>query len=143
MSIKLNSLRLPIILCLFLINLTLFSQIRIVSPYSRFGIGDLSDNNNAWNLSMGQLGIGIRSPSHVNYANPASFSAFDSVSFVFEGGFSGEFVNLTSDVQNVNRNYASLGYLLFGMPVNRWWKTSLGLVPFSDVGPPVCRLRRD
>jgi hypothetical protein len=134
MSIKLNSLRLPIILCLFLINLTMFSQIRIVSPYSRFGIGDLSDNNNAWNLSMGQLGIGIRSPSHVNYANPASFSAFDSVSFVFEGGFSGEFVNLTSDVQNVNRNYASLGYLLFGMPVNRWWKTSLGLVPFSDVG---------
>ena len=134
MSIKPNSLRIPIILCLFFINLTLFAQIQIVSPYSRFGIGDLSDNNNAWNLTMGQLGIGLRSTSHVNYANPASYSAFDSLSFVFEGGFNGEFVKLSSDFQTVNRNYASLGYLLFGMPVNRWWKTSLGLVPFSDVG---------
>ncbi|MCX6304197.1 MAG: hypothetical protein NT040_04455 [Bacteroidetes bacterium] len=134
MSIKPNSLRLPIILCLFFLNILVFSQIRIVSPYSRFGIGDLSDNNNAWNLSIGQLGIGLRSPQHVNYTNPASYSAFDSLSFVFEGGFTGEFVNLKSDLQNVNRNYASLGYLLFGMPVNKWWKTSLGLIPFSDVG---------
>jgi hypothetical protein len=111
-----------------------FSQIQIVSPYSRFGIGDLSDNNNAYNMSMGQLGIGVRSPYHVNITNPASYSAFDSLSFVFEGGVSGEFVSLKSDYQSVNRNYASLGYLLFGMPVNKWWKTSLGLVPFSDVG---------
>jgi hypothetical protein len=134
MSITPNSLRLPFILSLFLLNLSLFSQIRIVSPYSRFGVGDLSDNNNAWNLSMGQLGIGLRSPYHVNFANPASYSAFDSLSFVFEGGFNGEFVSLQSDFQTANRNYASLGYLLFGMPVNKWWKTSLGLVPFSDVG---------
>jgi len=134
MSIKPDRLRLPLIVCLLFLHLILFSQIRIVSPYSRFGIGDLSDNNNAWNLSMGQLGIGLRSPHHVNYANPASYSAFDSLSFVFEGGLNGEFVNLKSDLQNVNRTYASLGYLLFGMPVNKWWKTSVGLIPFSDVG---------
>ncbi len=134
MSIIPNRLRLPIIFCLFFLNLSLFAQIRIVSPYSRFGVGDLSDNNNAWNLSMGQLGIGLYNPRHVNYTNPASYSAFDSLSFVFQGGLSGEFVSLKSDYQSVNRNYASLGYLLFGMPVNRWWKTSIGLVPFSDVG---------
>ena len=91
-------------------------------------------------MAMGQLGIGIQSPYHVNYANPASFSAFDSLSFVFEGGFSGEFVSLTSNFQNVNRSTASLGYLLFGMPVNRWWKTSLGLVPYSDVGYNVANI---
>jgi hypothetical protein len=143
MSIKPISLRLPILFCLIFLQLSLFSQIQIVSPYSRFGIGDLSsDNNNAWNMSMGQLGIGMRSPTHVNIANPASYTAFDSLSFIFEGGFSGEFVNLKSDIQNVNRNYASLGYLLFGMPVNRWWKTSLGLVPFSDVGYSVANLEK-
>jgi hypothetical protein len=134
MSIKPNSLRFLILLSLFFLNLISFSQIQIVSPYSRFGIGDLSDNNNAWNMSMGQLGIGARSPYHVNFTNPASYSAFDSLSFVFEGGLNGEFISLKSDYQSVNRNYASLGYLLFGMPVNKWWKTSIGLVPFSDVG---------
>jgi hypothetical protein len=134
MSVKPHSLRISIILCFVVLSLTLFAQIRIISPYSRFGIGDLAGNNNAWNLSMGQIGIGIRSPSHVNFINPASYSAFDSISFVFEGGFRGDFITLKSDVQTVNRNYGSLGYLLFGMPVNRWWKTSLGLIPFSDVG---------
>jgi hypothetical protein len=134
MSIKPYSLRLPILISLFFLNLTLFSQIQIVSPYSRFGIGDLSDNNNAYNLTMGQLGIGLRSPYHVNFTNPASYGAFDSLSLVFDGGLTGEFVSLTSDYQSVSRNYASLGYLLFGMPINRWWKTSLGLLPFSDVG---------
>ena len=134
MSITPNSLRFPILFCALFLNLTLFSQIRIASPYSRFGIGDLSDNNNAWNMTMGQLGIGLHSPYHVNYTNPASYTAFDSLSFVFEGGLNGQFVTLTSNFQTANRNYASLGYLLFGMPVNKWWKTSLGLVPFTDVG---------
>ncbi len=119
---------------LLFLHLAAFAQIRIISPYSRFGIGDLSDNNNAWNLSMGQLGVGIRSPMHVNFTNPASYSAFDSLAFLFEGGFTGEFVSLESNYQAASRNYASLGALLFGLPVNRWWKTSLGLTPFSDVG---------
>jgi hypothetical protein len=140
MSIKPDRFRFLLLLSLLLLSPALFSQIRITSPYSRFGIGDLADNNNAWNMSMGQLGIGTRSPYHINYANPASYTAFDSLSFVFEGGFNGEFVTLSSDFQTINRNYASLGYLLFGMPVNRWWKTSLGLVPYSDVGYNVLNL---
>lgn len=109
-------------------------QIRIASPYSRFGLGDISDNNNAWNMSMGQSSFALSSPQHINYNNPASYAAFDSSSFVFEGGFNAKFVTLTSDFERASRNYASLGYLLFGLPVTKWWKTSLGLVPFSDVG---------
>lgn len=136
MSLKPNSLRTSFIfIFLFLfLDLTLLSQIRITSPYSRFGVGDISENNNAWNLSMGQTSYAFRSPYHINYSNPASYSAFDSTSFVFEGGFNADVVQLTSNFQTVNRNYASLGYLLFGMPVTKWWRTSIGLVPFSDVG---------
>ena len=111
-----------------------YAQIRIASPYSRFGIGDLSGNNNAWNFSLGQTGIALRSSTHINYTNPASYTAFDSLSFVFEGGFTSESVKLTSRLQSTSRSYASLGYLTFGIPVTKWWKTALGLVPFSDVG---------
>ncbi len=124
--------------CLFLF-LLLFSdiahaQIRISSPYSRFGLGQVRENNNAWNFSLANLGIGIRSPYHVNISNPASYTAFDSSSFVFEGGFLSEFVELKSVAQSENRNYTSVGYLLFGLPATKWWRTSIGLVPFSDVG---------
>ncbi len=143
MSIKPIRLTLTAFLFLTLLSTAAFSQLRIVSPYSRFGIGDLADNNNAWNLATGQLGIGLRSPYHVNYANPASFTAFDSLSFVFEGGIHSEFVTLRSESQSVNRGYASLSSLLFGMPVTRWWRTSLGLVPFSDVGYNVASYSTD
>ena len=121
-------------LFLFCLLPGLNAQIRIASPYSRFGLGDLSGNNNAWNFSLGQTGIALRSSSHINYTNPASYGAFDSLSFVFEGGFSAESVRLTSRLQSTSRSYASLGYLSFGIPVTKWWKTALGLVPFSDVG---------
>lgn len=134
MSDKINIIRI-FLLCLFsCFVIAGHTQIQIISPYSRFGLGDLTGNTNAWNMSMAQLGIGIQSPIHVNYTNPASYGAFDSLSFIFEGGFNGEFINLTSNYQSVNRSNGSLGYLLFGMPVNRWWKTSLGLVPYSNVG---------
>ena len=71
---------------------------------------------------------------HINFGNPASYTAFDSLSFVFDGGFSTRFVNLTSDLQSASRTYATVGYLNFGFPVTRWWKTQFGLLPFSDVG---------
>ena len=122
------------ILFLLFLNSPSFSQIRLASPYSRFGIGDLSDNNNAWNLSMGGSGIAFRSPYHINYGNPASYTAFDSLSFVFEGGFNLDIIKLTSNIQSENRNFASVGYLLFGMPVTKWWRTSLGMVPYSNIG---------
>jgi hypothetical protein len=128
---KTFSLLLPVIL---LVVTSVHAQIRIASPYSRFGLGDITPNSNAWNASMGEIGIAIRSPYHVNFSNPASYTAFDSTSFVFEGGFLSNFTTLTSSTQSDSRTYASLAYLLFGVPVTKWWKSTIGLVPFSDVG---------
>lgn len=132
--------RLSILVFLLCCTLTLSAQVRIASPYSRYGIGDLSDINNAWNLSMGQLSFGLRHPLHINFGNPASYTAFDSLSFVFDGGFSTRFVKLTSNVESASRSYSSVGYLNFGFPITKWWKAQIGLLPFSDVGYNVATL---
>jgi len=113
---------------------SLTAQTIITSPYSRFGVGDLTANANAWNFAMGETSIGLRSPYHINYNNPASYTAFDSTSFVFEGGIIFNYVQLKTNLESTSRTYASVGYLNFGFPVTRWWKTTLGLIPFSDVG---------
>jgi long-subunit fatty acid transport protein len=113
---------------------SLSAQTIITSPYSRYGIGDLTANDNAWNFSMGGTSIGLRSPNHINFNNPASYTAFDSTSFIFEGGIIFNFVQLKTNTQSTNRTYASVGYLTFGFPVTRWWKTTLGLLPYSNVG---------
>lgn len=126
--------RFPVLLFFIFISCFAYGQIRIASPYSRYGVGDICGNLNAWNFSMGQTGIAFRDHYHVNFVNPASYTAFDSSSFVFEGAFNVDIVKLKSDVQSANRNYASLAYLLFGIPVTKWWRTSIGIVPYSKIG---------
>ena len=73
---------------------SLSAQTIITSPYSRYGVGDLTNNTNAWNFAMGGTAIGLRSPNHINLNNPASYTAFDSSSFVFEGGVVFNYVQL-------------------------------------------------
>ncbi len=140
MSIK--HLKYPFLCSFFILLSSTFiqGQIQIASPYSRFGIGDLSDNNNAWNSSMGEIGLALRSRYHVNYSNPASYTAFDSTSFLFEGGAMATLVTLNSNLQSASRNYATVGYLVFGLPVTKWWRTSFGLLPFSEVGYNVANI---
>lgn len=124
----------PLFLILFFVLPAARSQIRIASPYSRYGVGELRQNMNSWNFMLGEAGIGLRSHYHVNYSNPASYTAFDSLSFVFEGSVLIDYVKLSSSLQSASRSYGSLGSLLFGFPITRWWRTCIGLVPYSDVG---------
>lgn len=113
---------------------SLSAQVRVGSPYSRFGIGDLHRLSNAKNLAMGGTTLAIRDNGGINYSNPASYTAFDSLSFVFEGGVLDHYATTKTDLQSAKNNYISLGYLLFGFPVADWWRASFGLLPFSDVG---------
>ncbi|MCD6113119.1 MAG: hypothetical protein J7J86_07630 [Bacteroidales bacterium] len=119
---------------LVLFSLNLSAQINFDSPYSRFGIGDIQNNSNTYNASIGGLGIAIKNPNFVNSLNPASYTAFDSVSFVFQGGISFNLVQLKTTTLSVKSNHITLNHLLFGFPITRWWKGSFGLVPFSNVG---------
>ena len=120
--------------CSIILPVLLPAQVKISSPYSRFGIGDLSGNTNTWITSMGGLSISLNSPGHVNISNPASYTAFDSLSFLFEGGITGNYMQLQTSIDKQNTNYASVGYLQAGFPITRWWRTSISLLPFSDMG---------
>lgn len=110
------------------------AQIAINSPYSRFGVGDLSVRRNAYQYSMGGISMAVASNRFVNPYNPAANYAFDSLSFIFSGGIIASTGSLKSDNLSNTTNYASLGYLLFGFPVTKWLKTSIGLTPYSNVG---------
>lgn len=110
------------------------AQSSLSSPYSAFGIGNLSKVTNIRSRSMGGLGIGIRDNFTVNHTNPASYSGFDSTSFIFEGAASGHYITLKTEDINESYSNAALSHLLFGFPVTRWWKSSVGLLPYSMMG---------
>jgi hypothetical protein len=119
---------------LFFLLAAAYSQTRVSSPYTRYGIGDLLNNKYIRNISMGGTSFGFRSPNSVNYSNPASYTAFDTLSFVFETGVNSSFTQMQSSTQKQLSNYTSLSYLVFGFPVTKWWGASIGLLPYSSVG---------
>lgn len=118
----------------FIVAFSGFSQIAINSPYSRFGVGDMATRRNAYQYSMGGISMAVASNRYINPYNPAANFAFDSLSFIFSGGIIGSTGSLKTDELSNTTNYASLGYLLFGFPVTKWLKTSIGLTPYSNVG---------
>ena len=110
------------------------AQSNLSSPYSAFGPGKLYHGNNMRNYSMGKIGIATRDYFTINVKNPASYTAFDSTSFVFEGGFKGNYTTLNATGVKEDYSYATLDHLIFGFPVTDWWRSSFGLLPFSGVG---------
>jgi hypothetical protein len=121
-------------LALLICTIQVSGQTRISSPYSRFGIGDLMNNNSVVNMAMGGISYGLSSPYFVNPANPATYAAFDTLSFVFDVGAYGSQTKLITTNLSQTANFASLAYLKFGFPVTRWWRSSFGLLPYSNTG---------
>lgn len=58
------------------------------SPYTRYGYGHLSDQGSSNSKAMGGVAYGLRDGSQVNFANPASYTAVDSLTFIFDGAVS-------------------------------------------------------
>ena len=106
----------------------------INSPYSRFGLGTLSDQNLAVNRQMGGLGYALRDKSYINLLNPAAISAADSTTMIFEGGFSLQNGNYNENGVKINAKNASLDYLAMSFRLRRNLGFAMGILPYSNVG---------
>lgn len=104
------------------------------SPYSIFGIGDLSQEGSAFNKSMGGVGIATRNKRFINYMNPAAVTARDSLSFMADFGLSqNNKIFRQGDIRSAHNTFNIYDFVL-SFPI---WKSSafmVGITPFSDVG---------
>lgn len=73
---------------LLLSSLGLHAQSGTNSPYSQYGLGELSEQSGSFSRGMNGLAYGLRLNNQVNALNPASYSALDSLSFIFDAGVS-------------------------------------------------------
>jgi len=110
------------------------AQVSISSPYSIFGIGNLYGVSSQMNMALGESTTAFSSPYFINPANPASYMAFDTNSFVFDGAFTLRSTTLKTIDQSQKTNFGSLSNMYFGFPVTKWWRASLGIMPYSNVG---------
>ena len=123
------------VLCIFLIALSIgvSGQNYSNNPYTRFAIGDLMNDGFAYNSSLGGSSFGLRPSNQVNYLNPASYTAQDTLSFLFHAGLNGRMSFLSTSQEKDHSNNVNIEYLAIGFPLTNWWKFSVGLVPFSRV----------
>lgn len=110
------------------------AQNRINMPYSMYGVGEIRFNHFYQNKGMGGISQGFRSNMHVNDVNPASYTAVDSTSFVFDATMVSHFYRQETDVVRQDADYISLGNISFAFPVTRWWAVGAGLKPYSLMG---------
>lgn len=104
------------------------------SPYSVFGIGDLSKEGSAFNKSMGGVGISTRNKRFINYTNPAAVTARDSLSFMADFGLEQNNKIFTQGDLRSGHNTFNIHNFVMSFPI---WKSSafmVGLTPYSDVG---------
>ena len=104
------------------------------SPYTRYGFGQLSDQSFGHNQAMGGIGYAIRNGGHINPKNPASYTAVDSLTFLFDIGMSLKNSNFTEGGVSTNAKNASFDYIAMQF---RLWKRmgmTFGFLPFSSVG---------
>lgn len=119
---------------LVLFTISSFGQKNTLSPYSRYALGEMVEQSYGSNIGYGSISGGLRVDDVINYSNPASYTAQDTNSFIFDIGMSARSVLQKSTTQNVNRKTVGFDHIAIGFPVINWWKSSIGVVPLSHVG---------
>jgi hypothetical protein len=128
--------RIFIIIGILLFPTILFAQFNnnTTSPYSRFGLGDLSSRNLGRTAAMGGASLASRNRLQINMSNPASYNSLDSLTFLFEFGINGKFSNFKNELGSTAANDVNFRYLALNFKVTNWMGASMGLTPYSDVG---------
>lgn len=109
-------------------------SISTYSPYSRYGIGLIPTRGFAATKAMGGISQAVRNPYGINYLNPASYTAQDTMSFMLDFGFETGASTYESQGQSVKNGFGGIHHIALSFPVTKWWGASLGLVPYSQVG---------
>lgn len=113
------------------------------SPYSIFGIGNISKEGTAFNKSMGGVGIATRNKRFINYLNPAAVTARDSLSFMGDFGLSqSNTVFAQGDIRSAKNTFNIYDFVL-SFPIYRSSAFMVGITPYSDVGYDFSKINTD
>ena len=104
------------------------------SPYSIYGIGDISKEGTAYNKSMGGVGIASRNRRVINYLNPAAITARDTLSFMADFGLQqSNKIYQQGDIRSAHNTFNIYDFVMT-FPIYRSSAFMVGLTPYSDVG---------
>lgn len=104
------------------------------SPYSRYGYGALENGYTAGNRALGGLSVGLRDGLITNPSNPASYTAVDSMTFIFDLGLSARYAFLKEGSQSDKRLLGNIDYITMLYPLSKRMAMSAGMMPIASTG---------
>jgi len=104
------------------------------SPYTRYGLGRLGDVGNTSTRSMGDVGVALRSNQYTNLYNPASLTAIDTLTMLFDTAIEGKYFMQNENGSTHSDWDAGFSYFSFHFPLWNHWAGSMALTPYSMVG---------
>ena len=104
------------------------------TPYSLYGIGDLSHSSTAFNKAMGGIGVAVRDESFVNPLNVASLTQRDTLAFMFNVGLVNKNSYLKDKATTSAFNTFNVNNLTISFPLKNKTAMMIGLSPYSSIG---------
>lgn len=122
------------VLLLTLLGSGINAQTNSVSPYSRYGFGDLYHGLNARYMGMGGASLATPDGLNLNFGSPASYTNLSLTTF--NVGFEGSIIQQQQDMPAVDLQNSRSGMrnLSFGVPVQTWWGSAIAIQPYSFKG---------
>ena len=104
------------------------------SPYTRYGIGDLTFPGTGHNLSMGGTTAAESNMLYINTVNPACNTNLPLQRFVFDVGLDVKYTNTKSVSESEKTCKSTFRYLAGGFSAKPWWFFNFSLKPYSSTG---------
>lgn len=131
MSYKIS---MAVIFAMYLCTNTVSAQNGTNTPYSRYGFGIQSDRSMSFNKSMAGVSQGFRDGQIINPMNPASYSAVDSITALFDFGLSLQHGNYKMGKLQQNARNSSIDYAAMHFRAARHVGVSFGILPYTNIG---------
>jgi len=125
--------KLTVFVLLMMSTICVNAQNGVNSPYSRYGFGVLSDRSMGFNKGMGGVAQGFRDGQSVNLQNPASYSAVDSMTALFDFGLTLQNGNYKMGSVQKNVRNTSVDYFAMHFRAAKNLGIALGIIPLSNV----------
>ncbi|HEY0176928.1 MAG TPA: hypothetical protein VGC08_11155, partial [Pedobacter sp.] len=120
---------------MLLASISVNAQVTTQSPYSKYGIGNLSGGSLPQFREMGGISTAINKTTgydNINIANPASYAGITLTTI--DVGMSAGFVNLKKGSESNNSFNSTFSHLALAFPVSKRSALSFGVLPYSTLG---------
>ena len=131
------------ILFLLLVVSKSFAQIGSTSPYSIFLLGEQHGNIISKYAAMGGGSTALNSINTINPYNPATYSFINSNSFLLSTGIRHNILNLENSTESQLNQTTLFSHFVFAFPLTKKIGSSVGLLPYSDIGYDVNTFDQD